>query len=317
MNKILESAKFVVDNSTFVKINKERLAEFSKGFEHGKKSHWLSQAPFDFSTLNPDEELSFTFVFNALSFCYWGEPKWKIEHDGKVHDGAWAMVTALDRGIKEGFPLINFEYCSKISREDLSKILRGNIEIPLFDERLSILHEIGSVMTEKYQGNIRSFLEKADGDVLKLLEMLVSEFSSFYDSSDYEDKEIIFHKRAQLLASDIYQMFKKQGLVSKNVGQLTACADYKLPQIMRRFGIIEYTDELTKKIDNKIELPHDSREEIEIRANTVWAVELMKEEIIKRDSEITSMGIDDHLWLASQEKFADEKPYHRTRTIAY
>ena len=149
MNKILDSTKFVVNNSTFVKINKERLIEFSSGFEHGEKSHWLSQAPFDFSTLNPDEELNFTFVFNALSFCYWGEPKWKVEYEGKTHDGAWAMVVAIGRGIKEGFPLIDFEYCSKISREDFYKILRGNIEIPLFEERLKILHEIGSVLTKR------------------------------------------------------------------------------------------------------------------------------------------------------------------------
>jgi len=317
MNKILDSTKFVVDNSTSVKINEEKLVEFSKGFEHGKTNHWLSQAPFDFSSLNPDQELSFTFVFNALSFCYWGDPKWKIEYEGKTHDGAWAMVNALGRGIKEGYPLIDFEYCSKINKDNFSKILRGNIEIPLFEERLNILHEIGLVMTEKYQGNLKSFLEKANGDALKLLDTLVSEFPSFYDSSNYKGKEIIFHKRAQLLVSDICQMFKKQGLVSKNVDQLIACADYKLPQIMRRFGILEYIEKLAKKIDDKVEIQHNSEEEVEIRANTIWAIELMKEEIKKRNPEITSMGIDDHLWLASQEKFADEKPYHRTRTTAY
>jgi len=160
-------------------------------------------------------------------------------------------------------------------------------------------------------------LEKANGDALKLLDTLVSEFPSFYDSSNYKGKEIIFHKRAQLLVSDICQMFKKQGLVSKNVDQLIACADYKLPQIMRRFGILEYIEKLAKKIDDKVEIQHNSEEEVEIRANTIWAIELMKEEIKKRNPEITSMGIDDHLWLASQEKFADEKPYHRTRTTAY
>ena len=317
MNKILDSTKFVVDNSELVKINKSKVVEFSKGFEHGAANHWLSQAPFSFAHFNEDEELCFAFIFNSLSFCYWGEPKWKIEYDGKVYDGAWAMITALGRGIKEGFPLTDFKYCSKIGREDFSKILKGNIEIPLFQERLNILHEVGLVLTEKYQGNLISFLEKANGDALKLLEMTVSEFPSFYDSSIYKGKEIIFHKRAQLLVSDICQMFKKQNLASKNVNQLTACADYKLPQIMRRFGIMEYNDDLAKKIDGKIELPHDSEEEIEIRANTIWAVEFMKEEIRKRDPEITSMGIDDHLWLASQEKFTDERPYHRTITTAY
>jgi len=90
-----------------------------------------------------------------------------------------------------------------------------------------------------------------------------------------------------------------------------------LPQILRRFGILEYDNSLAGKIDGKIEILHDSEEEIGIRANTVWAVEFIKEFVKARNPEITSMGIDDHLWLASQEKFPDEKPYHRTRTTDY
>lgn len=317
MNKILETTKYVMDNSRFVRINKKRVEDFSKGFEHGTTSHWLSQAPFDFSNLNENEELKFTFIFNALSFCYWGDPKWTIEHEGKSYDGAWAMVVALGRGIKAGFPVTDFEYCSKINRDDLAKILEGNIEIPLFEERLKILREIGSVMVQKYNGDLKSFLKKSDSDALKILEAIVENFPSFYDSSIYKGKEIVFHKRAQLLVSDICQMFKKQGLASKNIDQLTACADYKLPQILRKFGVFEYDNSLADKIDNKIEIPHDSEEEIEIRANTIWAVEFIKDQVEKRNPNITSMGIDDHLWLATQEKFPDDKPYHRTRTIAY
>lgn len=317
MNKILETTKLIADNSKFVSINKEKLLEFSKGFRHEDKNHWLSQAPFDFGELNTDEELKFTFIFNALSFCYWGEPKWTIEHNGKKYDGAWGLVVALGRAIKQGFPLIDFEYISKINEEDFSKILQGNVEIPLFKERLNVLHEIGSIICKKYNGDLNSFVKLAEGDALKLLDLLVAEFPSFYDSSPYQGKEIFFHKRAQLLVSDICQMFKRQKLASKNVDKLTACADYKIPQILRRFGIFEYSDELINKIDNKIELPHNSKEEIEIRANTIWAIEMMKEDIEERDPNITSMEIDDHLWLASQEKTPDEKPYHRTRTTAY
>lgn len=317
MNNILQTTRFVVENSTFVKINKEKMAEFSMGFEHGRTNHWLSQAPFDFSGLNEEQELRFTFIFNALSFCFWGEPKWTVENEGKKYDGAWGMVVALGRGIKEGFSLTDFDYCSKIKREDFTKILRGNIEVPLFEERLKILREIGLTMINKYNGDPKYFLEKAGGDALKLLDVIVQNFPSFYDSSFYKGKEIIFQKRAQLFVSDICQMFKKQGLVTENVDKLTACADYKLPQILRKFGILEYANSLAEKIDNKIELPHGSEEEVEIRANTIWAVEFMKKEIKKQNPQITSMGIDDHLWLASQEKFPDDKPYHRTRTTAY
>lgn len=315
MNKILESTKFVADNSKSVSINQERLIEFSKTFKHGRTSHWLSQAPFDFSSLSEDEKLAFLLVFNALSFCYWGEPKWTIEHDGKFFNGAWGMVVALGRGIKEGFSLVDFGYCSKLTRENFKKILRGNTDIPLFNERLRILHEIGSVMTSKFQGDINFLLKQSDNDALKLLDIITHNFPSFQDISVYKEKQIYFYKRSQLFVSDLSQM--AQNYSFKNVDQLTACADYKLPQILRRFGIFEYGPELIEKIDNKIELPHDSEEEIEIRANTIWAVEYIKDQVKSKNPEITSMGIDDHLWLASQEKFLDEKPYHRTRTITY
>lgn len=95
-------------------------------------------------------------------------------------------------------------------------------------------------MTEKYSGKINLLLEKSNGDALKLLEIIVQDFPSFRDISLYKGKEIYFYKRAQLLVSDLCQMLSKRSTPSKNVDQLTACADYKLPQILRRFGIFEY-----------------------------------------------------------------------------
>lgn len=314
MHKILETTKFVIDRSKFVKINRERVIHFSEGFEHGTTAHWLSEAPFDFSNLNEEEKLKFVFVFNALSFCYWGEPKWTVEHNGQKHDGAWGMIVALGRGLKDGLPLLDFGYLAKIEKSDLAKILKGNVEIPLLSERWKILRKIGSVMVNKHDGDLRKLFREANSDARALLKIITTNFPSFYDTSIYKGKIIYFHKRAQLLVSDLSQIDSTKW---KNTDQLTACADYKLPQILRKFRIFEYMPELARKIDNKIEILHSSEEEVEIRAATIWAVEFIKEELNKRNSNITSMGIDDHLWLATQEKFPDDKPYHRTRTTAY
>ncbi len=89
MNNILETTKFVIDNSSFVRINLEKINEFSRTFEHGETNHWLSQAPFKFVYLNKEEKLRLTLIFNAISFCYWGNPKWTIEFEGNSYDGAW------------------------------------------------------------------------------------------------------------------------------------------------------------------------------------------------------------------------------------
>jgi len=318
MNQILETTKFVVENSDFVKINRERLVEFSKGFDHGKAKHWLSAAPFDFSHFSEEEKLHFVIILNALSFCYWGEPKWAIEYKDKKHDGAWGMILALGCSMEEGVPLLDFEYCSQISKEDFTRVLRGNIEIPLFEERWKILREIATSMVEKYDSKAKNFIAEANGDTQKLLEIIVQNFPSFSDTSSYKEKEIYFYKRAQLLVADIYQIFDGEGFGTlENIDQITACADYKLPQILRKLGILEYTTTLAEKVDTKIEIAHSSREEVEIRSNTIWSIEFIKEEVKKRNPQILSFEVNDHLWLATQEKFDGDKLYHRTRTTAY
>ncbi len=52
-------------------------------------------------------------------------------------------------------------------------------------------------------------------------------------------------------------------------------ADYRVPQILRHLGIFEYKASLCDKIDNEEELPYSSEEEVEIRAATVIAVEML------------------------------------------
>ncbi len=308
----------MVKNSDFVKINHGKVEEFSNSFDHGQVAHWLSAAPYDFSHLNDEDKLHFVFLFNALSFSYWGNPKWAVAHKDKEHDGSWGMILALGRSLDEGTKLLDFKYCSQISKQEFSKILRGNVVIPLLEERWKILREIGTNMVAKYGGKVSNLTKEAGGDAQKLVELIVKNFPSFSDTSSFKDREIYFYKRAQLFVADIYQLFKGNNFAAvKNIDQLTACADYKLPQILRKVGILEYATELAERIDNKIEINHDSQEELEIRANTIWAVESIKEKAKEHNPRVLSFEINDHLWLLTQQKVAGEKPYHLTRTTAY
>ncbi len=318
MNKVLETTKFVVDKSKLVLINKTAILDYSKEFHHKSTKHWLSAAPFNFSHFDEEQKLNFLLFFNAISFSYWSEPKWTIESDDQKYDGAWGMIVALGKAIDSGLPLLDFSYLAAINEETLEKILLGNTEISLIKERVKILNKIGKVICSRYEGKFSNLLKLAEGDCLRLLSIITKEFPSFEDISEFEGKEVFFLKRAQLLISDIYQIFNGKGFGDlRNIDQLTACADYKLPQILRKVGILEYSPELSEKIDSKIEIPHDSQEEIEIRANTIWAVEYIKEEVLKNNPGILSTEINDHLWLLTQEKYPNDKPYHRTRTTAY
>ena len=199
MNRILETTNFVKKNSQFVKINHERLTDFANEFDHDNVTHWLSAAPFDFSHFSEEEKLHFVIIFNALSFCYWGEPKWTVEYQDKKHDGAWGMILALGRGLEEGSALLNFAYCSQISKAELAHILRGNTEIPLLTERWKILREIGLNMTTKFNGKANNLIAAASNDAQKLLDLIAQNFPSFLDIAQYKEKQIYFYKRAQLL----------------------------------------------------------------------------------------------------------------------
>lgn len=313
-NLVLESTNFVVKNSKYVKINEIKINEFCKSFGESHINHWLSESPFDFSKLSKKDKLHFLLVFNAISFSYWGTPKWSVEYEGERFDGAWGMIVSIGKAFENGELILNSSYLKDISPEQLQKILKGNVEIPLFNERLSILREIGDVLERYFHGDFSELLHKSENDSQKLLQLILDFFPSFRDNSFYKRRVIHFNKRAQLLVADISQMFP--GEIS-NLNKITACADYKLPMVLRNFGILEYSKELSGKVDKKIQILKDSDEEIEIRANTIWAVELIREELKKKIPRITSIHINDHLWLLGQIKNQSEKPYHLTRTTSY
>lgn len=318
MNKILSSTRFVVENAKYVKVNKDKIKEFIKHFNESHINHWLNESPLDLKQLISKDKLHFLLVFNAISFSYWGEPKWTIDYKNEKFDGAWGMIASLGKALENSIPLLDMKYLSNISEKDFEKIVRGNVRIPLFEERLEILREIGRVVSEKLSGDFSKLIKKANNDSIKLLDLIISNFPSFEDSYLYKGKRIYFYKRAQLLISDIYQMFNNNGYVKlKNINQITACADYKLPKILRNLEVIEYQKELAEKIDNKKELYKGSEEEIEIRACTIWAIEFIRRELKKTIPDINPIHINDHLWLLGQIKSAKDKPYHLTRTTSY
>ncbi len=313
MNKILKTTKFVIDNSSHVKIDKDKINEFCLNFKRPTIHNWLDNLP-SFSKLNYEEKLNFILIINSMNFCYWGIPKWNIEYNGKEYDGGFAMLFSLERALKNNIPILNPLYLKDLSEEDFKNITSGNITIPLIKERVDILNQIGSCLEKK---KLSDLLKDLDKDIFELIELIVSNFPSFEDSSNYKKEKIYFYKRAQLLIFDLNYYFREDYKNTKEINEMTACADYKLPQILRKLGILAYSEELRKKVDKGIEILKDSEEEVEIRASTIWAIEYIKNKLKENNPEISSIEIDSYLWNQGQIKSPNDKPYHLTKTIAY
>jgi len=81
---------------------------------------------------------------------------------------------------------------------------------------------------------------------------------------------------------------------------------------------VVFTKTLDKSIWDNTELAKGNlKEEIEIRASTIWANEFIKQRLKKRIPAVDSIHINDHLWLLSQARLPNDKLYHLTRTTAY
>jgi hypothetical protein len=265
-----------------------------------------------------ERTVMYLFLLDSLNFCFWGNPRWEIAYEGEKLSGYVAMAAALKRAVSENSALLDPKYLASMTFSDLAQILHGSGELQLMPERLEIVREIGSVLLKKYKGQAYSLVEAAQGSALKLVNLVTRDFRSFRDETLYKNHKVFFYKRAQIFVADLYAAFSGQKWGTfHDLDQLTAFADYKLPQVLRHLDILQYSAILAKKIDHQEELKPSSLEEIEIRAHTLWAVELIRRELESIDYRLRAYEIDWLLWHLGQDDNYREKPYHRTRTIYY
>jgi len=321
---VLSSTRDVVEQGEYVWIVTERLDLLV--------SQWLQQETYQKVNTTPvwydhyhfydgtERTANWILALDAMNFCFWAEkdqPRWCIEYQGERLNGYFAEAAALKRAVEEGFPLWDAAYLSTVSEKDLSYIFRGEQTIPLFAERLHNLREVGTVLLQKYDGQCVHAIQQAEGNAVKLALLLAKDFPSFNDVALYRNRPVRFYKRAQICVADLHGSFsgKSWGAFS-DMDQLTAFADYKLPQVLRHSGVLEYLPSLARRIDAQELLHSGSDEEIEVRAATIWACELLRRELARHERSMTTAEIDLRLWLLGQHS-STMQPYHRTRTIYY
>jgi hypothetical protein len=320
MDEVLKTTQYVVEKSRMVTIDESEVARFSR---------WLIEDSVEVPQWNPnyhfcdgtEDTVSYLLVLDSLNFCFWPIPegeRWKIEYKSEELSGYYAMAAALKKAVEEKIPITNPEYLADISLDELKSILRGQGRLQILESRLEILRELGRVLLQAYGGKADRLVDEAQNSALKLARLLAEKFPSFKDISEYRGNEVFFYKRAQIFAADLYGAFKgkKWGCFSDMDG-LTAFADYKLPQVLRHLGIIHYEIPLAQNVDRMILFEPGSAEEVEIRANTIWAVEMIRKKLEISGRVLRAFEIDWLLWNLGQDNAFRKRPYHRTITVFY
>jgi hypothetical protein len=300
-----------------VQIDEVRLSDVCASLQAGDLTLPTWEKPF-LSQVSPDALAAQILLFSSINFCYWGEPKWRVEYGGQTWDGSMAMMMAINRALNDGIPLLDAAYLAQVSEGDFEHILRGQGRLHLLPDRLAVWHEVGSVLTERFNGHLTETIVAARGDALALVETLVENFPSFDDVWPLYGRRVRFYKRAQLAAAMLYEAFagKSWGELTR-ADQLTVFADYKLPQVLRSLGILIYDDQLAATVDSQAPIRAGDPREVEIRVATVWAAELMRQSLAARLPDISALYLDYWLWNAGQEPGLNIQPYHRTLTTAY
>jgi len=318
---ILESLKRVIENSSHVKTNLLRIKEVAKWL----KDYDFPQQNYDFyPDLNKEDLVQFAFFLNSINFQFreFQEPwrKFEVECQGRVYGGFFGLAYSLRKALENGISILDSDCLANLTGEEALKFLKGrNMVIPMFEERVRILNEIGFALSEKYEGKFFNFLKISDRAFDKgngLVERLVEEFPAFNDVRIYKPTGTMvrFYKKAQLLMACLH-CNPNSGFKLEDIDQLTVFADYKLPQALRDLGILEYSKDLADRIDNRVLILEGSDEEVEIRAHTIYASDILCNEVNKcRKDMITPNKIDEYLWLEGKKS---KRPRHFTMTIYY
>lgn len=333
--QILAGCRAVVDSSEHVRIDGGALERAADEIvRSGAVPEWDADLHYRATGPDGDERTAmWLLVLDALNFCFWpqGEDRderWRVRWKGELVDGYVALVAALTNAIDEGYPLHDASWLANVPEEDVARFLvpePGHMEIPLMEHRVANLRELGQGLLLLGDNPATSLIRSANRSAIRLVEMIVDMFPSFndvtvwpYSETGVSTNEVRFYKRAQILIGDLAGGLTGSPLAEfDDLDQLTAFADYKVPQILREMGVLVYGDELASVVDSYTHIPQGDRLEVEIRAATLVACDLLVRALHNRGRGVTAAELDWHLWSLSQELGRNHRPYHRTVTVFY
>ncbi len=241
--------------------------------------------------------------------------------------------------------------------------------LPNIEQRCHLLRELGEGLIKHHNSSAVNMISKANKSADALVGIILETFPGFRDYVDVGDcsnnssKEdwgtvkrsrgiVHFYKRAQIATADIWAALGRyQGTATEqnsdanidvckfnDINLLTTFPDYRVPQILRHAGVLQYTPSLAEIVDKKSELEKGCIGEISIRAGTVFAVEKIvqavkvkilisdgatglrsRDDLQKLADDVSAVTIDWYLWQKGErlDRLNLLEHHHRVNTTFY
>jgi hypothetical protein len=280
---------------------------------------WHYEPPKDWPCRIRDERVAlYILALDAINFCFWPDASYEYE------DLAVALTSIASRdhprGASIGTYALSAKRLSSVSTSEMTALFinhdANSKSPPDMDKRCTLWNEIGSVLSKKFGGSALDFISLASSSAPKLVQLLVDHFPGFRDCSSNGD--VWFLKRAQICVGDWNASLQ---LRLDDMDKLTTFADYRVPQVLREYEVLVYSERLSGRVDSQCELEAGGADEISIRAATVTAVELVVRELRDRGPSSgkcwTAVETDWFLWQLGEGMRNRMRPHHRVRTTFY
>ncbi|XP_078436935.1 uncharacterized protein LOC144707605 [Wolffia australiana] len=306
MDEVRATSRWVASRASLVSIDCAALAKVVD--ETGGS---IPKVVWDFEGIhyfdNGPLTVQYLLVLDSLNFCFWPDKDLNYDH----------LALGLRNALLRDRSAFDADRLQRYTCSQLRDLLNWPRPLPLEEERVRLLHEVGYVLEQRFGGQAANLVDACGKSASTLVSVLTQNFPGFRDHSLYKGRQIFLYKRAQIFAADLWGAFNGQGYGEfSDVASITIFADYIVPAKLRQLGILKYSAKLSDMIDSQKEIFSGSEEEVELRACAIHAVEMMREHIqLKFRMKVLSVDLD--LWLWSSGVQNPYLPHHRTLSIYY
>lgn len=247
------------------------------------------------------ENIALSLALNSINYQFWdlGENGEFLRYAFEGVVGAQGMRNAFERAWNDPeSPLSQARRGTPLTPQGIKEVFG---DIPSIDTRVAVLNEI--LLPPKLE-QISQDLARQYAATGEFTTPMAHQVAQTFPLS-YGDQVL---KKAQLAISEMWVKAVDAGDTASRC-DLTAFADYQIPNILRALGVLHYGDELASKIDAYQEIPYESDEEKAIRGASLIAVEK-----IAAQAGVPVAAVDHYLWTRRKEA---QTPFHLTFTTAY
>lgn len=296
----------MTNNSQNIIINYNNLSDFWDKVEEINKKQEKPEPKHEFDV---QQLLVASIILNSVNFCYfYGRPCYRPDGYNSYNFEQTFLKKLKEEDVGYVLPIREeFSFQASIAYE----LLMEYHFVPLKNEKLQFLEELFYIepfsLGHPFFIFVKNMIEEEndfDQNTPIFVELLRTTFKSFSEDP--------FLKRAVLTPMTFERLNRDLGngvTYFNDFEDLPIPVDYHIPNILRHFSCLEYSDYLKNIIDNEINIEANSKLEIEIRAATIVATLFLKK--------ITGLSVNEIDESLFSLKNKVKTIHHMTNTTAY